>query len=443
MAARRGLSRLLPAGGFGRGLVVLAGGMALGQAVAVCASPVLTRLYTPGELGILTACLSLVSIVATAGALCYDVAIPVPPEDVAGANLLALALVLVSATSLLAALALRVLGSLTGLFAGLPAVRPFLWFVPLGLLAVGYTGAFQQWTVRKRAFGHLARGKLSQNAGQVLAQSAMGLLRIGPLGLLLGDAMGRFGALGMLAVLAWRRDARELRQVSLRGMKQVAARYRRFPLFSSAGNLLNSLGLELPALLLASLYGPQMVGWMALGQRVMVLPLNLIVSPLSQVFVGESARIVHSEPERLWPLLCKMMAGVLALALPYILLLALLAPALFPVVFGPAWREAGVYLRILAPMVLLQSVANPTGGTLDILQRQDLHLMREITRTFLVSGAILLAGSRQIAPRAAVGLYSAAGTVIYVLYLCISVYAVRSWRAGTPESAAGERSEAT
>ena len=426
---RRALSRRLPPGGFTRGVAVLAGGMALAQAVALCASPILTRLYTPTALGVLSTCISIVSVAASAAALCYDVAIPVPREDSAAANLVALALVTVSVVSLLAGIALWALGNLVVLPASLSAIRPYLWAVPLTLLLVGYGQVFQEWTVRTRAFGRLARSKLGQNSGQVLAQSAMGLLRLGPLGLLLGDMFGRFCALTTLAAPAWRQDAPKLRHVSLQGMREVALRYRRFPLFSSAGNLLNSLGMEMPILLMASLYGAQMVGWLALGQRVLVVPLGLVVSSLSQVFVGEAARLANTQPEQLPQLLGKMAKGMLLLALPYVSILALLAPGLFPVVFGASWYEAGVCVRILAPMYLLHSIANPTGGTLDIVQRQDLHLLREVSRVVLMSGAVILARSLSLSPRAAVGLYSAAGTIIYALYLGISVYAVRAWHA--------------
>lgn len=47
------LKALLPRSSFARNVAVLAGGTAVGQAIVVLASPILTRLYTPEDFGVL------------------------------------------------------------------------------------------------------------------------------------------------------------------------------------------------------------------------------------------------------------------------------------------------------------------------------------------------------------------------------------------------------
>ncbi|MGQ9623675.1 MAG: lipopolysaccharide biosynthesis protein, partial [Candidatus Caldatribacteriaceae bacterium] len=81
---------ILPRGRFGRSVLLLAGGTALGQAVTVLVSPILTRLYSPEDFGVFGVYASLLGIVAVIASLRYEYAIPLPEEDETAANILAL-----------------------------------------------------------------------------------------------------------------------------------------------------------------------------------------------------------------------------------------------------------------------------------------------------------------------------------------------------------------
>src|SRR5512142_456745 len=86
---------------FGRNVALLAGGTAFGQVITVAAAPLLTRLYSPGDFGVLAVFGSIVSVLAVVASLNYHLAIPLPDEDSAAARLLVLSLLLLGATGLL------------------------------------------------------------------------------------------------------------------------------------------------------------------------------------------------------------------------------------------------------------------------------------------------------------------------------------------------------
>ncbi len=48
----------------------------------------------------------------------------------------------------------------------------------------------------------------------------------------------------------------------------------------------------------------------------------------------------------------------------------------------------GLFATILAPMFYVQLITNPTHGTLIVLERQDLHLQREIARLLFLGGTV-------------------------------------------------------
>ncbi|MEW6216689.1 MAG: oligosaccharide flippase family protein, partial [Candidatus Bipolaricaulota bacterium] len=254
------LRRFIPRGGFGRSVAVLAGGTALGQTVTILASPLLTRLYDPQDFGIAAVYTSLLSIFSVVASLRYELAIPLPEEEPTAANVLWFSLLMVGLTACVAGLGVWFLGGKLVHLVNSPGLRPFLWLLPLGMALVGTYQVFSYWAIRREAFPRLARTKVTQGVSSVAVQLLFGFAYAGPLGLLLGRVVGQAAGVGTLALLARRRDAEALRAWSWQRMRYVALRYRRFPMLSSGAALINALGLQVPVLLLSSLYGAQVVG---------------------------------------------------------------------------------------------------------------------------------------------------------------------------------------
>jgi O-antigen/teichoic acid export membrane protein len=152
--------------------------------------------------------------------------------------------------------------------------------------------------------------------------------------------------------------------------------------------------------------------------------MNLVGNSVAQVYLGEFARTNMQNPDKLPGLFWKTVIGQLSIGLPVILLIAVPAPWLFSIIFGGSWIEAGLYTQVLSPMFLLQFVSSPIGGTLDVLERQDLHLLRETTRLVLVIIAVSLAGLLEKGPLTAIALLGVAGSISYLFGLMLAWYAI-------------------
>jgi O-antigen/teichoic acid export membrane protein len=72
------LLRILPRGRFARNVAVVTAASALGQGLLIVSAPLLTRLYTPADFGVLAVYGSIVSLVAVVAALRYELAIALP-----------------------------------------------------------------------------------------------------------------------------------------------------------------------------------------------------------------------------------------------------------------------------------------------------------------------------------------------------------------------------
>lgn len=420
------LRRFIPRGRFGRSVAVLAGGTASGQAIVALASPIITRLYTPEDLGFLAVFSSILAMVSVLAALRYELAIPLPQDDADAAALVALSLGVIVAVSLLIGVGVQLLGGYVADWAKSPALRQHLWLLPVGVGLVGLYQVLSYWAVRRQAFGRIARTKFYQGLGASSTQILLGLAAVGPAGLLLGQVVGQGAGGTTLAVEAWREGREHLRTMSPEALRRVAWRYRRFPQLSSFSGLLNSAGLQLPALLLASFYGPLVAGWFLLGQRVVGIPMALLGQAVAQVYLGTASRLVQEDRARLRLVFAKTAGRLLVLGVIPMGILGVAGPWLFSRVFGIEWVEAGLYVQLLAGAFLLQFVVTPLSQTLNITERQDLQLAWDLGRLVLVLGALL--GTWQLGGSAwhAVAAYAGAICLAYAVLFLLNLWALAS-----------------
>ncbi len=355
-----------------RPVLTLVTGAAMAQALVFAARPVLTRLFTPDEFGVLTVFVTLIAVFSTVASGRYEDALMLPGDDEESANVVTLALLGTTGTALLAALALWWTPVWTDLL-GSEAMRPAVLLLPAGVAFAGWTLTLETWHLRRERFRTVSAGRAVQSAIVVGLQLAAGVAAVGAVGLVGGAAAGFLAAgVVMLSVFLWNDGGLLWSSVRLPMLRRLARRYVRFPLFSAPASLLNVLAGRAPVLLLAAAFPADVVGQFGLAFGTLALPLGLVADAVSQVFFvraaeaqrrGTLAETAFAFYRRLvvvttFPALAVLVAG----------------PALFAFVFGPEWVTAGAYAQALAPWLLVLSVAVPLTRIFDVAERQRADL---------------------------------------------------------------------
>jgi len=324
-------------------LTLLAGGAAA-QLVPLLLGPWLTRLYTPETFGLYHLLAAVVANVAVAACARYEFALPKAAGDAEARALRALCLriaAVVTVASLAAALAWA---------AWLGQAWP-LWLAPgVALLALLSLATLE--AMRAQRFRPLAWARVVQHGGGALLQGLAGLLSLGVHGLIGGAIVAAGAALALLGGI-------RVGHVSRMRLEAVARRYRDFPLLNTPHAVLGALQDTLALALVAGSQGAAAAGAWGLALRYLKAPATLVGSAVSQALYPQLAQAGRTRAGRAMVL---RTMGVLALAaLPFVLLLWLLAPAAFAWAFGAEWREAGELARALALYIGLHFVASPLG----------------------------------------------------------------------------------
>lgn len=420
------LGRALPRGRLVRRVAVLAGGTATAQVLMLMSMPLLTRLYTPAEMGVLTAFVSILSLIAVVGGLCYEQAIPLPADDADAAHLVVLSLALYAGVALLVLLGLFVAGDHVARWANNPGLLPFLGLLPLSLVMLGLHQNMTYWAIRTKAFTSVAQAKLGQAVGQIGAQVGLGLLQVGGLGLLVGDVLGRTSGAGTAVLLGWPRARRAFAALRLAELGRVGWRYRKFSLGVVPG-FMSAANTQAPIFVIAACFGPPSMAAYALAQQVIATPLGLLGEATGQAFMAEAAGATDpgAVKARLRSLMAKMaMAGAMLMVA-----VVIGAPAFFALVFGESWREAGVIVQFLVPVFVVRFVLCPIDTTVRVIERQEVIVLREVVRSIILAGAILLALQLPGGLHTMMAVLSVALVLAYVSYGFIGWHTIsRHWR---------------
>jgi O-antigen/teichoic acid export membrane protein len=196
-------------------------GAAAGQILVVAATPLLTRLYSPAEFGLLAVFSAIAATLSVISCGRYDLAVALPEDDRDAADLVS-----VFATATVVAAVQLFWAAEIGSTLGAPDLAGYLWLLPVAVMLVGLYQVFSKWAARQRRYRHIATTRVTQAIGTIVIQ--LGGHRYGTLALIAGQAGGQgLGAFG-LAGTAIRQGA--LASCSIKGIRKQAARYRDFPI---------------------------------------------------------------------------------------------------------------------------------------------------------------------------------------------------------------------
>ena len=416
--ALRALRAKLPLrSGFVWSVGVLVGGTAIAQAVTILALPLVTRLYTPADFSALAVFVSISSIVSVAACLRLEIAIPLPEHDDDAANLTALALI--SCTSVAA-----IFGLLAWIFStqiiGLirqPTLEPYLWLLPIGVWVTSAYAALQFWTTRKKGFTSIAKTRVTQALSGTATQIGLGWAGIAPLGLLLGQVVTTGAGLFRLGRGALRKDQQAIRTIRLSEMRRMLRVYHRFPKYSAVEGFANNAAIQAPVIIIAALAAGPEAGYLMLAMRVMAAPIALLGGAVSQVYLSRASGELRNE--RLAVFTTDIVGGLAKTGVGPLIFIGIVAPTLFPLVFGESWHRAGELVSWMSPWFVVQFLTSPVSMALHVTGRQRMALALQLFGLVFRVGSV--AGAGLLAEHYIGEVYAVSGFIFYSMYFGVVI----------------------
>jgi O-antigen/teichoic acid export membrane protein len=399
---------------FRRAVGVLSGAALMAHGITAAALPILSRLYSPADFGMLAVFASLASVLTAVAALRLDIAIPIPDQQDEAASLLVLSLCLSAfSASALAVVILLSSGSIAALL-GQPALAPYLMLIPVAVFTASAYSSLQSWFVRAKRFPELGRSRVLQSALGTASQVGIGFLGSGPVGLLVGYTVNTGAACVTLGSRAWR-DGRGMlsRQFSLDALRRTFVRHSRFPKYSALESVFNNGSVHLPILVLAASTSSAEAGYVIMATTLMQAPMSLLGTAIGQVYLSRAAEEFRAG--RLSSLTGETLENLTKLGVGPLLAAGIAAPFAFGPVFGSGWERAGALVAWMTPWFILQFLAVPIGMSLHVTGRQRWALLLQMLGLAIRLGAVTIAAA--MAPSHVPEAYALSGAGFYVFYL--------------------------
>lgn len=401
---------------FVRQVAILASGTAVAHLLTIGALPLLTRLYTPGEFGVLGIFVALSSILGVVANWRYEIAIPLPESDERAANLTVVALLCGLITSMMTALVVFAFSDHIAGIARLSGVAAYLWWLPIGVLFTAAYAVFQYWATRNRAFTRIARTRVEQAVGGVGTQLISGWLGFGTIGLILGQVINNGAGFVGLGRRAWRENKPLFASVTVSEMKSVAREYDRFPKYSVVESFANVSAVQIPLILIGSFAASTEVGYLMLGMRLMQAPVGLIGASISQVFFGQA--VVDYREGKLPILLEKTLAALLKAGVGPLMFAGIVSPSVFALLFGSEWQRAGELVAWMTPWFILQFLVQPVSMVLHVTSNQRSATVLQVLGFLIRTCSVLLPGVYFSGNGLSIS-YAVSGVIFYAAYLAL------------------------
>ena len=344
-----------------KNISTLLSGSVMAQLILLAATPVLTRIYSPADFGVLAIFIALLSIIGVIANGRYELAITQAETQQDCQALVVLAVIFSVFIACLSCVLVLLFEAKILDIVGNNAVQGWLYVLPISIVLMGVFQSFNYWNIRDKKYSNISIAKVNQSFSNVAANFSLAKIQIPGFGLLIGYL---FGQIVLVLGLIYR-TSKSVKRLNITGtmLKKVALRYIKFPLYSMPGALLNSAALQLPIFFISRFYDAASVGFFHFIIRIIGGPLSLISFSISQVFLQ---KLSSNSPESIAKFIGNALLFLTIVAIAFVSILYFFGEPLIVYVFGPDWQVAGEYVKVLVFSLGIRFIVSPLSVILTL-----------------------------------------------------------------------------
>ena len=390
------------------------------QAIGLLVYPILTRIYSPEDFGLLNLFLSIGGVLTLIAVAEYHYAIVLPKEEKDAVGVFHVGFLLLSCLVILVGVS-SVFSEPISLLFKAPSLSSVYYLLPGYVFLMGLWNLLNYWYTRQQKFGKISIYQMSQSIISSASKIILGIQNLLRVGMVYSVVFAPLISILLVVVGSWR-TLTPLFKFSWNNICQQAAKYKNFPLYVMPRGLLNTLGGNLPTLLLTPYFGLVEIGFFGMALTLAFRPINIVCSSLYQVLYQKVTDKVN-EQKGVLSLLRNflMQIGVVTLLLFGVLYLVM--PYMVSFLLGAEWVVVSDYIRIFLPWLFFVVLNTSLSFLPDVFGKQSIYLLFEILYS-VVRLLALIIGVRMDSMHMALFLFSMIGAFVLLVELCWFIYMV-------------------
>jgi O-antigen/teichoic acid export membrane protein len=364
-----------------KNIFLLFTGSTIVQAIPFVTLPILSRIYEPSEYGVLGIFMMIIVIGASLLTLQYENAIIISPTHTRVK--IAVGALLYFTFGMFVVLCALFLG-LRDFILKFFSIGGWYYFVPVITLITTCNNILMVYANRLKLYRVMTYNRLMVALLVPSVSILTGLFLKGVNGLMIGFFVGTVCSLLFIATYFF--ILKKLRlKFSKRLTKIFLKKYKGYFQWSFPAEFMNLLSSNLPIMMLSAYSNVTSVGLYSQGQRVLVMPTQVMSSATGEVFRQKATEDYNKEGS-CRKVFMQTFKGLFLIALPTFTILFFFAEDLMTFFLGEKWANAGKYTSILSIMFFFKFVVSPLTYTVVISHRLHLGLIMDIL--LLVSSLI-------------------------------------------------------
>ena len=359
--------------------MLLMTGSVLAQILALCISPVMTRIYSEEQIGEYTLIMTAVNMFGAVICGRYDMSIVSEECESKVHSLIKLSVIVTLCSSLMVSIGYTVYLTTT-------SSLPVKWYITLAVLFAllvisGITNILVSYNNRSKEYKLMSLVSIVREAVRDVLLVVFGLFKMGTAGLLISQIAGNIAGIKKQSQRLLK-EKNTITGVSTNSLKNVGLAHIKQPLFSVPAIFANSFSYSVINIFINYLFGNIALGYYSMSYRLLGIPLTIVSNNVSKVFF-EKAEKEYSQRGDFRKTFLQTSLILTAIAVPMVIFFMIFAPALFEFFFGDGWGVSGEYVRILAPLFGIRLVVSALTPTMIIVKKQAIEFA--VQSSFVVS----------------------------------------------------------
>lgn len=391
MKNRRGIKdfkNLIFKSEFSKNVLTLASGTTVAQVLPFAFGPILSRIYSPEDFGLLGVYMAVVQILITMSTARYEMGIMLPKRIEESVHMTLLSIIISAFFSFVLLVVVVIFKTEIAILLGNDLIENWLFLVPLSVFIISIYNSLNYFNLKRKEFKTIAFSKIHKSSGEVVLQLTFSFIEGLSNGLIIGYFFSHiFGNIKMIKNLLKEKQA--ILKINIKTLKKFIIRYKVFPLFSLPSIVFNTIALQLPVLFISRSFNLTQVGYYSFMSKYITAPISLIGTAIGQVYFQQLSENKDNN-EKAKKIFIQTLGKLLTIGLFIFVPMYFLIVPLFEFIFGSEWTIAGEYGKILIPLIFIRFVVSPLSISNIVYEKEKVSLMINILLAIIVILVILV-----------------------------------------------------
>ena len=352
----------------------------IAQIIGLVVYPILTRIYSPEDFGLLNLFLSISGILVILSTAEYYNAIVLPKEEKKAISIVQVCLLLLILITILTTISIGFSKQIASLF-NTPKLAEYYWMMPIIVFTLGLWNILNYWYIRNTQYNNISSYLV---ANSIL--SSIGKICFGQAGILSGGMIYSIVIASIISLFFnlfhIKNKLKLFFTLSYKEIIKEAKTYKFFPTYSLPRSFINIFAGQLPVLLLTPIFGSHHVGLWGMALLLGFTPINVITRSIYQVLYQYTTNRVNQQLPISY-FFKRFTFYVLGIGIPCFAILYWILPDLTTFLLGKEWITTSLYIRWMLPWLLCSILTSSTGFLADIFFKQKIGFAFELLTTIL------------------------------------------------------------